>query len=38
VLSMTIFAVPLIGLYEGSIFIAAFVRRQDLKRLNRSVQ
>jgi len=38
VLSMTIFAVPLIGLYEISIFIAAFVRRQDLKRLNRSVQ
>ena len=38
VLSMTIFAVPLIALYEGSIFIAAFVQRQTLKRLNQSVQ
>ena len=38
VLSMTIFAVPLIGLYEGSIFIASFVQKRDLKRLNRSVQ
>jgi sec-independent protein translocase protein TatC len=36
VLSMTIFALPLIGLYEVSIWIAKFVRRRDLKRLNES--
>jgi sec-independent protein translocase protein TatC len=36
VLSMTIFALPLIGLYEASILIAKFVRRRDLKRLNQS--
>ena len=37
VLSMTIFAVPLIGLYEASIFIAGFVQRQTLRRLNQNV-
>lgn len=36
VLSMTIFALPLVGLYEASILIAKFVRRRDLKRLNQS--
>jgi sec-independent protein translocase protein TatC len=35
VLSMTIFALPLIGLYEVSILIARLVQRRDLKRLNR---
>jgi sec-independent protein translocase protein TatC len=35
VLSMTIFALPLIGLYEVSILIAKVVQRRDLKRLNR---
>lgn len=38
VLSMTIFALPLIGLYEVSIFIASVVQRRDLKRLNRNNQ
>lgn len=36
VLSMTIFALPLIGLYEVSILIAKIVRRRDLKRLNKN--
>lgn len=36
VLSMTIFALPLIGLYEVSIWIARLVQRRDLKRLNRN--
>lgn len=36
VLSMTIFAVPLIGLYEASIFIARVVQRQTLRRLNQN--
>jgi sec-independent protein translocase protein TatC len=35
VLSMTIFALPLIGLYEVSILIARVVQRRDLRRLNR---
>ena len=35
VLSMTIFALPLIGLYEVSILIARLVQRSDLRRLNR---
>jgi sec-independent protein translocase protein TatC len=38
VLSMTIFAVPLIALYEVSILIAKVVQRRDLKRLNRSTR
>ncbi len=36
VLSMTIFALPLIGLYEISILIANVVQRQTLRRLNKS--
>ncbi|WP_026462463.1 twin-arginine translocase subunit TatC [Adhaeribacter aquaticus] len=36
VLSMTIFALPLLGLYEVSILISNIVRRRDLKRLNKS--
>jgi sec-independent protein translocase protein TatC len=35
VLSMTIFAVPLIALYEVSILIAKVVQSRDLRRLNR---
>lgn len=36
VFSMTIFALPLLALYEGSIFIAGTVKRQTLKRLNKT--
>ncbi|GEO05984.1 Sec-independent protein translocase protein TatC [Adhaeribacter aerolatus] len=36
VLSMTIFALPLIGLYEVSILIAKIVQRNTLRRLNQS--
>ena len=36
VLSMTIFALPLIGLYELSILIAKGVQRSTLKRLNQN--
>lgn len=38
VLSMTIFALPLIGLYEVSILIAKGVQRSTLKRLNQQTQ
>ncbi|MGV3505074.1 MAG: twin-arginine translocase subunit TatC [Adhaeribacter sp.] len=38
VLSMTIFALPLIGLYEVSIFIAKVVQARDLRRLNREAR
>ncbi|MDB5262486.1 MAG: preprotein translocase subunit TatC [Adhaeribacter sp.] len=36
VLSMTIFALPLVGLYEVSILIAKGVQRSTLKRLNQN--
>jgi sec-independent protein translocase protein TatC len=36
VLSMTIFALPLMGLYEASIMIAKVVQNRTLKRLNES--
>lgn len=38
VLSMTIFALPLIGLYEVSILIAKVVQARDLRRLNRQAR
>ena len=38
VLSMTIFALPLIGLYEVSILIAKVVQARDLRRLNREAR